>query len=54
MIGSDLTIRRFTPKAQKSLELLPGDVGRPFANSNPMIEIANLQEMVRKEMAISE
>jgi two-component system, chemotaxis family, CheB/CheR fusion protein len=51
MIGSDLTIRRFTPKAQKFLGLIPGDVGRPLANINPSIEIADLQSMVLQVMA---
>jgi two-component system CheB/CheR fusion protein len=51
MIGSDLTIRRFTPKAQKFLGLIPGDVGRPLSNLNPSIEIADLQAMVLKVMA---
>jgi len=51
MIGSDLTIRRFTPKAQKFLGLIPGDVGRPLANINPSIEIADLQSMVLNVMA---
>jgi two-component system CheB/CheR fusion protein len=51
MIGSDLTIRRFTPKAQKFLGLIPGDVGRPLANINPTIEIADLQSMVLQVMA---
>ncbi|MGC1616748.1 MAG: chemotaxis protein CheB [Candidatus Acidiferrum sp.] len=46
MIGSDLTIRRFTPKAQKFLGLIPGDIGRPLSNINPAIEIADLQSMV--------
>jgi two-component system CheB/CheR fusion protein len=46
MIGSDMTIRRFTPKAQKFLGLIPGDIGRPLSNINPTIEIADLQEMV--------
>ena len=46
MIGSDLTIRRFTPKAQKFLGLIPGDIGRPLSNINPTIEIADLQSMV--------
>ena len=46
MIGSDLTIRRFTPKAQKFLGLIPSDIGRPLANINPTIEIADLQSMV--------
>jgi two-component system CheB/CheR fusion protein len=51
MIGSDLTIRRFTPKAQKFLGLLPGDVGRPLSNINPTIEIADLQAMVLQVMS---
>jgi two-component system, chemotaxis family, CheB/CheR fusion protein len=46
MIGSDLTIRRFTPKAQKFLGLIAGDIGRPLSNINPTIEIADLQSMV--------
>jgi two-component system CheB/CheR fusion protein len=46
MIGSDLTIRRFTPKAQKFLGLIPGDIGRPLSNINPSIEISDLQSMV--------
>jgi two-component system CheB/CheR fusion protein len=46
MIGSDLTVRRFTPKAQKFLGLIPGDIGRPLSNINPTIEIADLQSMV--------
>lgn len=48
MIGSDLTIRRFTPKAQKFLGLIQGDIGRPLSNINPSIEIADLQAMVMK------
>ena len=51
MIGSDLTIRRFTPRAQKFLGLIPGDVGRPLSNINPTIEIADLQAMVLQVMS---
>lgn len=46
MIGSDLTIRRFTPKAQKFLGLIPGDVGRPLSNINPSTEVSDLQSIV--------
>jgi two-component system, chemotaxis family, CheB/CheR fusion protein len=46
MIGSDLTIRRFNPKAQKFLGFIPSDIGRPLSNINPLIEIDNLQSMV--------
>ncbi len=51
MIGSDLTVRRFTPKAQKFLGLIPGDIGRPLSNINPTIEIADLQSMVSQVLA---
>jgi len=46
MVGSDLTIRRFTPKAQALLGLIPTDVGRPLWNINPSIEIPDFQQMV--------
>jgi two-component system CheB/CheR fusion protein len=46
MIGSDFTIRRFTPQAQEFLGMIPGDVGRPFLNINPPIEIPGFQAMV--------
>jgi two-component system, chemotaxis family, CheB/CheR fusion protein len=50
MVTSDLTIRRFTPKAQKILGLIPGDVGRPLQNINPSLEIPEFQQMVLKVM----
>ena len=39
MVGGDLTIRRFTPKAQKLFGLILGDVGRPLWNINPSLDI---------------
>jgi two-component system CheB/CheR fusion protein len=53
MVGSDLTIRRFTPEAEKTLGLITADVGRPFLNINPTIEIADLQPMVLKVISSS-
>ncbi len=32
MLGSDLRVRRFTPAAEKLLNLVPADVGRPLAD----------------------
>ena len=46
MVGSDLTIRRFTPQAEKMLGLIAGDIGRPFLNINPTVEIADFQQLV--------
>ena len=51
MVGIDLTIRRFTPRAQEVLGLIPADVGRPFLNINPSIEISDLQQMVVQVMS---
>jgi two-component system CheB/CheR fusion protein len=51
MVGSDLTIRRFTPRAQEVLGLIPADVGRPFLNINPSIEIPDLQQLVVQVMS---
>jgi two-component system CheB/CheR fusion protein len=51
MVGPDLTIRRFTPQAEKIFGLIPGDVGRPFTNINPSIDIPEFQPMVLKVMS---
>lgn len=51
MVGNDLTIRRFTPRAQQIYGLIPGDVGRPFLNVNPTIEIPPLQPLVLQVMS---
>jgi two-component system CheB/CheR fusion protein len=46
MLAPDATIRRFTPLAEKTLGLIPGDVGRPFLNINSVVQLPNLQQMV--------
>ena len=46
MVGRDLTIRRFTPKAQDYVGLIPADIGRPLVNINPRIEIPDFQNLV--------
>jgi two-component system, chemotaxis family, CheB/CheR fusion protein len=51
MIGSDLTIRRFTAQAQKFFGLIAADVGRPLLNINPAIEIPDFQGMVLQVMS---
>ena len=50
-IGRDLSIRRFTPHAQKYLGLIPTDIGRPLLNINPVIEIPDFQALVLQVMA---
>jgi two-component system, chemotaxis family, CheB/CheR fusion protein len=54
IVGSDLSIRRFTPKAQKIFGLIPGDIGRPMQNINPTIEMPRIQQMVQQVMESSE
>jgi len=45
MLGNDLKIRRFTPQAEKVLNLLPTDVGRPVSDFKPKIDIPDLEEL---------
>ena len=47
MTGRDLRIRRFTPIAEKSLRLIPTDVGRPIADLKPRINVPNLEDVLR-------
>jgi two-component system, chemotaxis family, CheB/CheR fusion protein len=46
MVDSDLTIRRFTPRAEKMMGLIAGDIGRPFLNINSTVEIDDFQQLV--------
>jgi two-component system CheB/CheR fusion protein len=41
-----LTIRRFTPLAERFFNLIPGDVGRRISDINPNIQISNLDKLV--------
>jgi two-component system CheB/CheR fusion protein len=51
MIGTDLNVRRFTPRAEKAMGLAATDIGRPFLNINPTVEIADLQQMLLQAIA---
>ena len=53
MVASDLTIRQFTPQAERMIGLIPGDIGRPFLNINPTIEIDDFQPMVLRVISTS-
>ena len=46
MLSGDRRIRRFTPQAEKLLNLLPGDVGRPIDNIRPNIDGQDLAGLV--------
>lgn len=50
MLNGDLTIRRFTPSSQHFFRLIPADVGRPFLNIQPSVEIPDISSTIRKVM----
>lgn len=44
MVGSDLSVRRFTPQAAAALGLVASDVGRPIPRLKLKIEVENLEQ----------
>ncbi|HXY08277.1 MAG TPA: chemotaxis protein CheB [Terriglobales bacterium] len=42
ILGKDLCIRRFTPAAEKLMNLIPADVGRPISQIRPNIDFPDL------------
>jgi len=50
IVGDDMRVRRFTPMAEKVLNLIPGDVGRAIGHINPNIEGANLEALIAESM----
>lgn len=46
MLGTDLTIRKFTPLGQKLFNLIPSDIGRRISDINPNINLPDLKELV--------
>jgi len=48
MVSNDLRIRRFTPPAQKLLNLLPGDIGRRLGEIRPNLDVDDLETLARE------
>jgi two-component system CheB/CheR fusion protein len=46
MVSGDLRIRRFTPAAEKVLNLIPTDVGRPIGDIKPNVECPDLERLI--------
>ncbi|MDD5330379.1 MAG: chemotaxis protein CheB [Sulfuricella sp.] len=44
ILGEDLRIRRFTPKAKSLLNLIDTDVGRPIGNIRPNVVLPDLEQ----------
>jgi two-component system CheB/CheR fusion protein len=48
MLDRDLRIRRFTPPAKQTLNLIPTDVGRPISDLKLNMDIPNLERLIRE------
>jgi two-component system CheB/CheR fusion protein len=46
IVDSDLRIRRFTPVAEKVLNLIPADVGRPITQVRPNVDSPDLGDLI--------
>jgi two-component system CheB/CheR fusion protein len=48
MLGNDYRIRRFTPTAEKLMNLIPADVGRPITDIKPNVKMPNLKQVIQR------
>jgi two-component system CheB/CheR fusion protein len=48
IVSSDLRIRRFTPMAERTLNLIATDVGRPIGHIKPNLDFADLEQTIRE------
>jgi two-component system, chemotaxis family, CheB/CheR fusion protein len=48
MLGPDLRIRRITPTAEKMLNLIPTDVGRPLTDIRLNLDVPDFEQMLRE------
>ena len=46
IVTRDLRIRRFTPMAEKVLNLIPADIGRPIGHIKPNIDCPDLEALI--------
>jgi two-component system CheB/CheR fusion protein len=46
IVSTDLRIRRFTPMAEKVMNLIAGDVGRPLSQISPNIDLPELHALI--------
>jgi two-component system CheB/CheR fusion protein len=46
IVASDLRIRRFTPMAERVLNLIPADIGRPISHIKPNIDCPDLERLI--------
>lgn len=48
MLGTDLTMRRYTPTAERIFNLIPSDVGRRFSDLNRNINVPDLEQSIQQ------
>ena len=48
MLGNDLRIRRFTPMAEKVMNLIPGDIGRPITDIKANVKTPDLKQAIQR------
>ncbi len=48
IVSSDMRIRRFTPMAEKVLNLIPTDLDRSITHINPNIDCPNLEQLIHE------
>ncbi len=48
MLGPDLSIRRFNPKAEEMLNLIPADLGRPLGDIRLKVEVPDLERVIKE------
>jgi two-component system CheB/CheR fusion protein len=50
MLGNDFRVRRFTPMAEKVMNLIPSDIGRPITDIKPNVKISDLKNPIQRVM----
>lgn len=50
MVGNDLRIRRFTPPAEKLLNLIPADLGRRLREIRPNLDFDDVEKLVQRSI----
>jgi two-component system CheB/CheR fusion protein len=50
IVDAGLRVRRFTPKARGTMNLLPADVGRSIADIRPNVNVAHLDQLITEVM----
>ena len=48
MLDNDLRLRRFTPMAEKMMNLIPPDIGRPITDIKPNLRLPDLKQAISR------